>query len=86
MGKKAGKEYLAAIRGRYRKARRKERGAILREFCAVCGYIAAPVQGTWTRTGYPKPPRLTLNFMDSAQLPVWEITTPVVFCHNDLAQ
>lgn len=38
MGKKARKEYLAAIRGRYRKAGRKEKGAILREFCAVCGY------------------------------------------------
>lgn len=38
MGKKARKEYLAAIRGRYRKAGRKEKGEILREFCAVCGY------------------------------------------------
>lgn len=38
MGKSARKEYLAKIKGRYRKARRIEKGAILREFCAVCGY------------------------------------------------
>jgi len=38
MGKNARKEFLANIRGRYRKADRKEKGAILAEFCAVCGY------------------------------------------------
>jgi hypothetical protein len=38
MGKNSRKEYLAKIRGRYRKAGRREKGAILAEFCAVCGY------------------------------------------------
>lgn len=32
------REYLAAIRNRYRKARRKEKSVILGEFCATCGY------------------------------------------------
>lgn len=38
MGKKAREEYLAAIRGRYRRAGRRGKAAILDEFCAVCGY------------------------------------------------
>ena len=38
MGKNARKEYLAKIKGRYRKSGRREKGAILAEFCAVCGY------------------------------------------------
>lgn len=38
MGNISRKEYLAAIRDRYRKAGRKEKGRILAEFCAVCGY------------------------------------------------
>lgn len=32
------KEYLKAIRQRYRESRREEKTAILNEFCAVCGY------------------------------------------------
>jgi hypothetical protein len=32
------REYLAAIRNRYRKASRKEKSVILGEFCATCGY------------------------------------------------
>jgi len=32
------REYLAAIRNRYRKASRKEKSIILGEFCATCGY------------------------------------------------
>lgn len=32
------REYLEAIRARYRKARRKEKAVILDEFCANCGY------------------------------------------------
>jgi len=38
MGKVSRKEYLAAIRERYLKAGRSEKGRILAEFCAVCGY------------------------------------------------
>lgn len=38
MGKGERKAYLAAIRGRYRKATRAQKSAILDEFCAVCGY------------------------------------------------
>jgi len=38
MGKGERKAYLAAIRGRYRKAGRAQKGKILDEFCAVCGY------------------------------------------------
>jgi len=38
MGKTSRKEYLAAILVRYRKAGRVEKGRILTEFCAVCGY------------------------------------------------
>jgi hypothetical protein len=38
MGKQTRREYLAKIRGRYRKASRKEKGAILKEFCTVCDY------------------------------------------------
>ena len=37
MGKNSRKECLAKIRVRYRKAGRREKGAILSEFCAVCG-------------------------------------------------
>ena len=32
------RDYLEAIRNRYRKARRKEKSVILGEFCATCGY------------------------------------------------
>jgi hypothetical protein len=38
MGKKEKQAYLRAIRGRYQKASRAEKGKILDEFCAVCGY------------------------------------------------
>lgn len=38
MGKGERKAYLAAIRGRYRKANRAQKSKILDEFCAVCGY------------------------------------------------
>ena len=38
MGKGERKAYLAAIRGRYRKASRRQKSKILDEFCAVCGY------------------------------------------------
>lgn len=38
MGKVSRKEYLVAIRERYRRAGRAEKGRILAEFCAVCGY------------------------------------------------
>jgi len=32
------RDYLEAIRNRYRKACRKEKSVILGEFCVVCGY------------------------------------------------
>ena len=38
MGGDSRREYLAAIRDRYLQAGRDEKGAILQEFCAVCGY------------------------------------------------
>jgi hypothetical protein len=38
MGGDSKREYLAAIRQRYLQASREEKGLILREFCAVCGY------------------------------------------------
>ena len=38
MGKKERQAYLKAIRGRCAKADRAEKGKILDEFCAVCGY------------------------------------------------
>jgi len=38
MGKNGRHEYLKAIRLRYRKAGKKEKGNILNEFCQVCGY------------------------------------------------
>lgn len=38
MGKGERQAYLAAIRGRYRKANRAQKTKILDEFCAVCGY------------------------------------------------
>ena len=37
MGNKEKRAYLAAIRGRYEKAKRAVKTAILDEFCAVCG-------------------------------------------------
>jgi hypothetical protein len=58
MGKKARKEYLAAIRGRYRKAGRKEKGAILLEFCPVCDYnrkYAIRILGKKATTAIKKP-------------------------------
>lgn len=38
MGGNSRREYLRAIRQRYGEASREEKGVILREFCAVCGY------------------------------------------------
>lgn len=38
MGKSEKKAYLEAIRSRYRKASRRDKKAILDEFCQVCGY------------------------------------------------
>jgi len=38
MSGKAKREYLRAIRGRYRRAGRREKSRILDEFCAVCGF------------------------------------------------
>jgi hypothetical protein len=38
MGNGSRREYLAAIRGRYRQAGRRAKTAILDEFCAICGY------------------------------------------------
>jgi hypothetical protein len=38
MGGNSRREYLAAIRQRYVQATRQEKGVILQEFCAVCGY------------------------------------------------
>jgi len=38
MGKQARQEYLAAIRKRYHLAGKKEKRAILDEFCKVCDY------------------------------------------------
>ncbi|MEE8484043.1 MAG: integrase [Nitrospinota bacterium] len=38
MGSKSKRDYLKAIRERYRKASREEKSVILNEFCQVCGY------------------------------------------------
>lgn len=38
MGSKSKREYLLAIRERYRKANRESKSLILSEFCQVCGY------------------------------------------------
>lgn len=38
MGKDERHAYLKAIRSRYRKANKKDKGSILSEFCEVCGY------------------------------------------------
>ncbi len=38
MGGDSRREYLAAIRQRYHQTSREEKGLILQEFCAVCGY------------------------------------------------
>jgi len=38
MGSKSKREYLLAIRERYRKANREAKSSILSEFCQVCGY------------------------------------------------
>jgi hypothetical protein len=38
MGKHEKRIYLEAIRKRYRRARRADKGKILDEFCSVCGY------------------------------------------------
>ncbi len=38
MGKHERRVYLEAIRKRYRRARRSDKGKILDEFCSVCGY------------------------------------------------
>lgn len=34
----ARREYLGAIRDRYRKANRRQKSVILNEFCEICGY------------------------------------------------
>ncbi len=38
MGEAAKRDYLAAIRARYRRAGKHDKGVILDEFCSVCGY------------------------------------------------
>ncbi|SDA21076.1 hypothetical protein SAMN05216315_11553 [Nitrosospira sp. Nsp18] len=38
MGKHEKRVYLEAIRKRYHRARRADKGKILDEFCSVCGY------------------------------------------------
>ncbi len=38
MGSKSKRDYLKAIRERYRKASREEKSVILNEFCQMCGY------------------------------------------------
>ena len=38
MGKHEKRVYLEAIRKRYRRAKRTDKGKILDEFCSVCGY------------------------------------------------
>jgi len=38
MGGNSRQEYLAAIQQRYHQSTREEKGLILQEFCAVCGY------------------------------------------------
>jgi hypothetical protein len=38
MGKREKQAYLEAIRNRYHKAKRADKGKILDEFCSVCGY------------------------------------------------
>lgn len=38
MGGNSRQEYLAAILERYHQSTREEKGLILQEFCAVCGY------------------------------------------------
>jgi hypothetical protein len=38
MGNGARREYAAAIKGRYQRSDRRQKAAILDEFCAVCGY------------------------------------------------
>ena len=38
MGPQAKREYLAAVRSRYRRAERGQKGCILDELCANCGY------------------------------------------------
>jgi len=38
MGPQAKREYVEVIRGRYRRASRRQKGRILDEFCAVCSY------------------------------------------------
>jgi len=38
MGKHEKRVYLEAIRKHYHRARRADKGKILDEFCAVCGY------------------------------------------------
>lgn len=62
MGKKERQAYLKAIRGRYGKASRTEKGKILDEFCAVCGYARkyalrllgrAPVKNAPAKPGRP---------------------------------
>ena len=38
MGRREKQAYLEAIRNRYHKAKRADKGKILDEFCSVCGY------------------------------------------------
>jgi hypothetical protein len=41
MARQSKREYWRSIHQRYHQARRKEKTAILEEFCKVCGYIAS---------------------------------------------
>jgi len=55
-------EYLEAIRGRYRSSGRRDKGLILDEFCAVCGYsrkyaVRLLSRGRPRRRNRPGPPR-----------------------------
>ena len=63
MGKHEREAYLKAIRGRYRRARKKAKVKILDEFCCVCGYnhkyairlLNQPARKSKKRRSEPKP-------------------------------
>lgn len=57
MGKKERQAYLKAIRSRYRQASKKAKGAILDEFCAVCGCQRKYAIRLLNRRGKPRQPR-----------------------------
>jgi len=48
MGKNARREYLNAIRPRYKKADKTTKKALLDEFCQVCGYPGTTLQDTYS--------------------------------------